>query len=70
MLGISALTVFIIGLSVHLQIKMPFLISFLVLMNGIVASSRLVMKAHAPYELTLGCAFGILPQLLFLYLWM
>ncbi len=70
MLGISALTVFIVGLSIHLQIKMPIVIALLILLNGIVASSRLVMKAHSPFELTLGCAFGVFPQLLFLYLWM
>lgn len=70
LLGISALTVFIIGLSIHLQIKMPYVIAFFVLMNGVVASSRLVMKAHSPNELTLGCAFGVFPQILFLYLWM
>lgn len=70
MLGISALTVFIVGLSMHLQIKIPIVIALLILLNGIVASSRLVMKAHSPFELTLGCAFGVFPQLLFLYLWM
>ncbi|MBK0369300.1 hypothetical protein [Flavobacterium agrisoli] len=70
MLGISALTLFLIGLSLHLQIKMPYLIAFFILMNGVVASSRLVMKAHSPFELSLGCAFGIFPQLLFLYLWL
>lgn len=70
MLGISALTVFIVGLSMHLQIKIPIVIALLILLNGIVASSRLVMKAHSPFELTLGCAFGVFPQLLLLYLWM
>ena len=70
MLGISGITIFLMGLAIHLSLNIPYLIAFFVFLNGIVASSRLVMKAHSAYELTLGCIFGILPQILFLYLWM
>ncbi|MDD5149678.1 MAG: hypothetical protein PHC28_04265 [Flavobacterium sp.] len=66
MITISALTLFIIGLSIHNQTKNLNLIAFLVLMNGIIASSRLEMKAHTNKELVIGFLLGIIPQLLFL----
>lgn len=70
MLAISALTVFVIGLSLHFQIYAAYWIVFLILMNGFVASSRLEMKAHSPTELTLGFLLGSIPQLLLFYYWL
>jgi hypothetical protein len=70
MLSISALTVFIFGLNIHLQANSIFLIPFLILMNGFVASSRLVMNAHSPKELIIGVLAGSIPQLLLLYVWL
>ncbi len=70
MLGISALTVFVFGLNFHHQSNTLYIIPFLILMNGFVASSRLEMKAHTPKELILGFAVGSIPQLLLLYLWL
>ncbi|WP_348812854.1 hypothetical protein [Flavobacterium maritimum] len=70
MMTISALTVFVIGLSLHFQIRNLYLITFLILMNGFVASSRLEMKAHTYKELVVGLLLGLIPQLLLLYLWL
>ncbi len=70
MLGISALTVFVFALNIHLQANSIYLIPFLILMNGFVASSRLVMNAHSPKELIIGLLIGSIPQLLFLKLWL
>lgn len=70
MVAISALTVFIIGLSIHNQTQNLYLIAFLILMNGVVASSRLEMKAHTNKELMIGFLFGIIPQLLFIHFWL
>jgi hypothetical protein len=70
MVGISALTVFVIGLSIHNQIFNGYWIAFLVLMNGFVASSRLEMKAHTPRELIIGFIWGIIPQLFLLPYWL
>lgn len=70
LVAISALTVFIIGLSIHNQTRNINLIAFLVLMNGVVASSRLEMKAHTPKELVVGFLLGVIPQLLLLHLWL
>jgi hypothetical protein len=39
-------------------------------MNGVIASSRLVMKAHTPKELIIGFFSGAIPQLLLLVVWL
>jgi len=70
LVAISALTVFIIGLSIHNQTRNINLIAFLMLMNGVVASSRLEMKAHTGKELVIGFLLGVFPQLLLLRLWL
>lgn len=70
MVGISALTVFVIGLSIHNQIYAINWIAFLILMNGFVASSRLEMKAHTTTELIIGFLLGSIPQLLLFYFWL
>jgi hypothetical protein len=70
MIGISALTVFIIGLSIHTEINIINTVVFFVAMNGFVASSRLEMKAHTKKELAIGFVCGMLPQLLLLYFWL
>lgn len=70
MVAISALTIFVIGLSIHNQTRNINWITFLVLMNGLVASSRLEMKAHTPKELVIGFLLGIIPQLLLFRFWL
>ena len=70
LVAISALTIFVIGLSIHNQTRNINVIAFLVLMNGIVASSRLEMNAHTPKELVIGFLLGIIPQLLLLHFWL
>lgn len=70
LMAISGFTIFAIGLNIHLQMHNPYWSAFLILMTGIVASSRLEMEAHSPNELVIGTFIGILPQILFLYLWL
>ncbi len=70
MIGMSALTVFIIGLSLKNEINTINLVTFFVIMNGLVASSRLAMKAHTNTELLIGFLCGALPQLTLLYFWL
>jgi hypothetical protein len=70
MMAISGLTIFILGLNIHFQMQNPYWTALLVLLTGIVASSRLEMQAHTNKELIIGLAIGTLPQLLFLYLWL
>lgn len=66
MIGISALTAFIYGLSSYYQLPFVNLISFCIVCIGLVASSRLYMKAHTYPELLVGIVIGLAPQL-FLY---
>lgn len=70
MMGISALTLFAFGLTLHYKTQNIALILFLILMNGFVASSRLVMKAHTSTELIIGVLLGSIPQILLLFLWL
>ena len=70
MIGISALTLFIIGLGLKNEVNTINIIAFLVLTNGLVASSRLVMNAHNTKELLIGFLCGALPQLSLFYFWL
>nr|WP_233173229.1 hypothetical protein [Flavobacterium sp. ASV13] len=70
MLAISGFTIFTIGLNMHLQLQNPYWAAFLILMTGVVASSRLEMEAHTPKEILIGLLIGVLPQVLFLFLWL
>jgi hypothetical protein len=70
MIAISALSFFVIGLSVHFELNSTFIIASLFLLTGIIASSRLVMKAHTGKELVIGYIAGMLPQILLWYFWL
>jgi hypothetical protein len=70
LIGSSALTVFIIGLSYHFEVNSSNTIIFIMVMNGFIASSRLEMKAHTSKELLLGFLVGALPQIGLLYFWL
>jgi membrane-associated phospholipid phosphatase len=70
MIGMSALTLFAFGLTIHYQTQNVALIVFLILMNGFVASSRLVMKAHSSKELIIGILLGCIPQIPLMFLWL
>jgi len=70
MIGITAVTVFAIGISLLFQVRMVLEISILLLVCGLVAQSRLAMKAHTYKELFYGTLIGILPQLALFYWWL
>ncbi|HLO74195.1 MAG TPA: hypothetical protein VK164_09700 [Flavobacterium sp.] len=70
MIGVSALTAFVYGLSVYYQLPFVNLIAFCIVCMGLVASSRLYMKAHTPIELIAGIAIGLLPQVLLFKYWL
>lgn len=70
MIGISSLTAFVIGLSLHNQINFMYYIAFLFLMNGVIASSRLEMKAHTNIELGIGFFVGFIPQITLDFFWL
>lgn len=70
MLGISSLTVFCVFCSINFQYKPVMFLTVLLLLNGLIASSRLYMKAHTPKELVLGYVIGVLPQLFLSIFWL
>ena len=70
MIGISALTCFVYGLSLYYQISFVNLIAFCIVSIGLVASSRLYMKAHTYTELVAGIIIGTLPQLYLFRYWL
>ncbi|MGO4773412.1 hypothetical protein ACEN2I_17260 [Flavobacterium sp. W22_SRS_FK3] len=70
MMAISGFAIFVIGMNMHLQMHNPYWPALLILLTGVVASSRLEMNAHTYKELFIGFIIGIIPQVLFLYLWL
>jgi hypothetical protein len=71
MIGISALTTFIYGLSYYYQLPLSsYVIGICIVCMGFVASARLYKKAHTPIELIAGIFIGILPQLLLYRYWL
>lgn len=70
MMAISGFAVFVIGMNMHLQMHNPYWPALLILLTGVTASSRLEMNAHTHKELLIGFMIGIIPQILFLYLWL
>lgn len=70
MIGITALTCFAVGISLHYQTRMIFVVISLFFCTGFVATSRLEMQAHTQTELLWGAAIGIIPQIVLLYYWL
>lgn len=70
MIGIVALTFFIIGINQHIEISLLYTIATFIFLIGIVGSSRLMMKAHSISELTMGFFCGAIPQVLFWPFWL
>jgi hypothetical protein len=70
LVGISALTVFVGALSLHFEVNVIYSIAVLVLLNGLVATSRLELKAHTYKEILIGFFTGFLPQLVLTHFWL
>lgn len=70
MAGIGALFMYLINLSIHFEKNVIIAISLFALSIGLVASSRLFLRAHSPLELFIGLAIGLLSQLLTVKFWL
>lgn len=66
----GAMLLFFIGLSIHDHQNMISLIALTLVVNGLVASSRLEMKAHTNIELLSGFAIGVVPQIALWQYWL
>ncbi|MEM9077815.1 MAG: hypothetical protein AAGC43_12280 [Bacteroidota bacterium] len=70
LLGMGSILMFMIGLSIHFEINITLAISVFTLLTGLVATSRLYLKAHNRIELLIGFFIGVLSQLLILKYWL
>ncbi|MDW5289291.1 hypothetical protein [Formosa sp. PL04] len=70
MLAISGIFMFFIGLSIHFSINILGSIALVIFLMGAIATSRLSLKAHNNAELLIGCATGIIPQLILIPNWL
>ncbi|WP_066223494.1 hypothetical protein [Formosa haliotis] len=70
MIAISGVFMFFIGLSIHFSINILGSIALVIFLMGLIATSRLSLKAHSTAELIIGCAVGIIPQLILIPHWL
>jgi len=68
MIGICGMATFIIGLNIKIGFPSLVLICTLFIISGLVATSRLIMKAHTNLELLLGALIGVFTQILSFYI--
>lgn len=70
LMGMGSILIYLIGLSIHFEVNITFAIALFILMTGLVATSRLFMKAHSRVELLLGFLIGSCSQLFVLKYWL
>jgi hypothetical protein len=68
--GMGAMVFYVVALSVFKEYNAIPLLAFLLLVTGLVASSRLEMDAHSHRELILGFFCGMVPQISLWYFWL
>ena len=70
LLGMGSILVYLVGLSIHFEINITFAIAIFTFMTGLVATSRLFMKAHSKIELVIGFLVGCCSQLFVFKYWL
>ncbi|QBA63272.1 hypothetical protein [Muriicola soli] len=70
MMGMGSILMFLIALSIHFERNIVVAISLMFFASGLVASSRLFLKAHSRSELLIGFLVGVVSQLLTLKFWL
>ncbi|MEZ4810371.1 MAG: hypothetical protein R2819_08430 [Allomuricauda sp.] len=70
LLGMGSILMFMIALSIHFEKNITLAISIFILMTGLVATSRLYLKAHNIVELLIGFLIGACSQLIILKYWL
>ncbi|WP_246073323.1 hypothetical protein [Formosa sediminum] len=70
MMAICGVCMFFIGLSIHFSINILMSLAIIFFIMGAVATSRLSLKAHNYPELLIGCATGVIPQLILIPNWL
>lgn len=70
LMGMGSLFMFLVSLSVHFEINITIALSLFILATGVVATSRLYLRAHQKSEVIIGFLIGILSQLLTIKFWL
>ncbi|SDQ25140.1 hypothetical protein [Flagellimonas zhangzhouensis] len=70
LLGMGSILTFMVALSIHFEVNITLAISLFVLFTGLVATSRLYLKAHSRNELLIGFILGCCSQLIILKYWL
>lgn len=70
LIGMGSLLMYLISLSIHFEINVVIAISALTLATGLVATSRLYLRAHSRTELFVGFLIGTITQLMTLKFWL
>ncbi|NER09545.1 hypothetical protein SAMN06265375_101948 [Muriicola jejuensis] len=70
MMGMGSILMYLIALSFHFERNIVMAISLMFFASGLVASSRLYLKAHTRTELLIGFLVGAVSQLLTLKFWL
>ncbi|ADV49333.1 hypothetical protein I2486_10235 [Cellulophaga sp. E16_2] len=70
MVGIGSLIMYMINLSVHFEINLTLSISVLILLGGLLASSRLYFRTHSKLEIVGGLLLGVTTQFMTLNYWL
>lgn len=69
-MGMASLLLFLVGLSIHFEVNITFAIAAVTICTGLVATSRLFMKAHTKAELMVGFLVGFCSQLFMFKYWL
>lgn len=70
LLGMGSILMFMVGLSIHFETNITLAISLFTLFSGLVATSRLYLKAHSMNELLIGFLVGCCSQLIIFKYWL
>lgn len=70
MMGMGSLLMFLVNLSIHFEINITIALSFIVLATGLVATSRLYLRAHSRMQVLIGFFLGVISQLLTVSFWL
>lgn len=68
--GMGSLIMFLVSLSIHFEINITIALSLFILATGLVATSRLYLRAHEKSEVIIGFLMGIFSQLLTIKFWL
>ena len=69
-MAISGVTMFLVGLSLHFNLNLLWIIAVFAILNGLVATSRLHTESHTYPELIIGFFIGLIPQLVLFPYWL